>query len=77
MRKYGRFVSFFLSLSVVPLDVLAAPPERSNLVAIAGLLGGNTLVPLAQFVAGRWVTTWPKPGEQVELKFSKRDDLPK
>jgi hypothetical protein len=54
-----------------------APSANPRVVAIAGLLGGSTLVPLAQYVAGRWVRTWPLPDEEVEKTIRTVDELPR
>lgn len=55
----------------------SASKRQPESVAIAGLLGGNTLVPLAQFVGGRWVRTWPEPGDQVDRKLARMDEIPR
>jgi hypothetical protein len=75
--KHALCGSLLLPLSLVPFVAVSAPPPQPPVVAIAGLLGGNTLVPLAQFAGGRWVRTWPGPDERVEMKFNKLEDLPK
>lgn len=46
-------------------------------VGIAGLLGGTTLVPLAQYVSGRWIRTWPQPDEQIERKITTVKEIPR
>lgn len=46
-------------------------------LAIAALRGGNTLVPLGQFVGGRWIRTWPGPDEQVNQKVARMDEIPR
>jgi hypothetical protein len=55
----------------------SASSAQTGTVAIAGLLGGNTLVPLGQFVAGRWVRTWPAPNEQIEIKIGSLGEIPR
>jgi hypothetical protein len=69
--------SVLLLLWLTPFVAVSGSSARSSAIAIAGLLGGSTLVPLAQFAGGRWERTWPGPGEQVEMKFSKIAQLPK
>jgi hypothetical protein len=54
-----------------------APSPQRTVVAIAGLLGGNTLVPLAQYVAGQWVRTWPLPDTEVTRTFRGVEELPR
>jgi hypothetical protein len=51
--------------------------SKPPVIAIAGLLGGKTLVPLAQFAEGRWVKTWPQPGEEVERKLQTLGQIPR
>lgn len=51
--------------------------EGTEPVAIAGLLGGNVLVPLAQYVDGRWVRTWPLPDHDVEERIQSIADVPR
>jgi hypothetical protein len=46
-------------------------------VAIAAIVGGNILVPLGQYTAGRWVRTWPGPDEHVARKFGRVEDPPR
>src|ERR1017187_9062313 len=70
-------VSLLLPLSLVPFVAGSASSPRPGVVAIAGLLGGNVLIPLAQFAGGRWERTWPRPDEEVEMTFSKMEELPK
>ncbi len=59
-------------------SVRATPPSTSKrpVIAIAGLLGGKTLVPLAQSAAGRRVRTWPQPDEEVQRAFHSVRDFP-
>lgn len=58
-------------------SVADAASGAAKAVAIAGLLGGNTLVPLAQYVRGQWVRTWPLPDEQVDRALRTVDQLPR
>lgn len=45
----------------------AAPVQTpSPTITIAGLLGGNVLVPLGQYANGHWLRTWPTPDDEVE-----------
>jgi len=71
------------SASILTLAVsLGAPaqppvPPQARVVAIAGLLSGSTIVPLAQFVAGRWVRTWPTPDdEETDRKIASMARIP-
>jgi hypothetical protein len=75
--KHRLSLSLLLPLSLVPFVAVSASSPRPSVVAIAGLLGGNTLVPIAQFAVGRWERTWPRPDEQVEMTFGKIEELPK
>lgn len=75
--KHQVSVSLLLPLSLIPFVAVSASSPRPSVIAIAGLLGGNTLVPIAQFAGGRWERTWPRPDEQVEMTFSKIEELPK
>jgi len=51
-------------------------PAQPKVVAIAGLLSGNTIVPLGQFEAGRWVRTWPAPDDETEKKIVSMAEIP-
>ncbi len=76
LRDGSRFASIgaiVISLSVTGSSTSVA---QTGAVTIAGLMGGNTLVPLAQLVSGRWVRTWPAPDEQTERKIVNLADIP-
>jgi hypothetical protein len=66
-----RWIAVFplMWLALATSAAAPTPSRKPPVMAIAGLLGGNTLVPLAQFARGKWVRTWPLPGEDVERKF--------
>lgn len=70
-------VIFLASSAGLPGAGASASAPQGTPVAIAGLLGGNTLVPLGQFVGGRWVRTWPGPDEQVDQKVTRMDEIPR
>ena len=64
---------------LVPSVGAVAQPSavaQQRVVAIAGLLSGNTIVPLGQFVAGRWVRTWPTPDDETERKIGSMAEIP-
>ena len=72
--------SIALSFLLVTSPSFAAPPPAgagSDTVAVAGLLGGNVLVPLAHFSGGRWSRTWPEPDDQLEAPIRALKDIPK
>ncbi len=69
MRR--RLIAFFplMWLALATSAATPTPSRKPPVLAFAGLLGGNTLVPLAQYADGKWVRTWPRPGEEVERRF--------
>lgn len=73
-----RSVAFSLLL-VTDLSVAAPPsaPATSDTIAVAGLLGGHVLVPLAQLSGGRWSRTWPGPDDRLEIPVRVLKDVPK
>jgi len=71
--------SFGSALLLLSQLATAAPPlaqAPSDTIAVAGLLGGDALVPLAQFSSGRWHRTWPGPDEQLERVVPALKDIP-
>ena len=73
----SRSVAFsLLLLGHLSFAAPANPPVSSDTVTVAGLLGGNVLVPLAQLSSGRWSRTWPGPDEQVETPIRVLKDVP-
>ena len=71
-----EFHSPVRSKTIAPAKGPARKPQPEA-VAVAGLLGGNTLVPLGQFVGGQWVRTWPAPDEQLERKLKRMAEIPR
>lgn len=68
------FVAFTNASDVPPPAQLQSnKPE----IVVAGLLGGAVIVPVAQFIAGQWVNTWPTAGEDAPRNISSETDIPK
>ena len=78
--KYPRPLAAGLGLLLISASARSGDSvssQEATPIAVAGLLGGSTLVPLGQFVSGRWVRTWPEPGEQVDRKLARVEDIPR
>jgi hypothetical protein len=75
----SRFRTASILALTVSLVAAAQPPgpAQSRVVAIAGLLSGSTIVPLGQFVDGRWVRTWPTPDDdETDRKITRMAEIP-
>jgi len=77
LRDASRSAAIVVFVIILLTIGSPASSAQTGPVAIAGLLGGDTLVPLAQFVSGRWVRTWPAPDEQVERKIGSLAEIPR
>jgi hypothetical protein len=67
------------TIALASTAIAAAPQTRVEPapIAVAGILGGSAVVPLAQFEDGTWARTWPAPDDALELKIDTIDQLPR
>ncbi len=73
----GLLIALILSAAGSNGSARHAAIERAEPIWVAALKGDGALVPVAQYLGGHWVNSWPKPDEQLEKDLRVLEDVPR